>query len=809
MNMIVFARNSLRLLTLAAAVAGLSCLAQAEDTPPVQVTPVAPAAAPAPVAPVAAPAAAPASPAPAAPVEAVPAPAAPVKAEPIEAAPAPAAPVSAEPVKTEPAPAGAGKAPAIPASDADNPLPAAPAAGTEMPVVLNRQEDDPRLLAAGNEDQPSLLGSYLAGRVARNLRDQDAAAEYFDQALELDPGSDVLLEQAFVLEMSRGNWLKSEELADEVIKRGDNNRFARMVKGLQAVKRQDYAAAGAEFAKSEQRSPLGKMIGIIVEAWLDQARGEGVKALNKLHKLDPMNWARFYQDYHTAMIADQAGSFAVSDKVYQRLFEKDPRSLRMMDAYVRHFIHTGQKQKALDLIGAYRQRNGDHLLIADLEKRIKAGETLALIAVTPQDGLAELFYGIGDALTGDGGVDLGMIYLQAGLHLRPDLPLARLALAEAHESTQHYEEADQIYLGIAKDSPLWPNAAVRLAFNLNSLEKTDEAKKTLDELLVTYPEDLSALEAQGNILRAHKRYAEAVDYYSRAIALLTKPVKDDWRYFYSRGVCFERLKQWPKAEADLEKARSLDADQALVLNYLGYSWVDQGAHLANAMRLIRRAVELKPDDGYFVDSLGWAYYRLGQFDKAVEELERAVELKPDDPVINDHLGDVYWHVGRRLESQFQWSQALTLEPEPEDIPKIKEKLAKGLPEPTPAAAQVTAESQSGNAKDVTAPAPAAATPAAAAPAAAPAPTPAAGPAAVTPEPKAEAGGAPGPAKTIGAGQREHVVRNGDNLWLISKRYYGNGGHTELIKRANNLKDSGKGIKLKPGTKLIIPPLPGQ
>ena len=115
----------------------------------------------------------------------------------------------------------------------------------------------------------------------------------------------------------------------------------------------------------------------------------------------------------------------------------------------------------------------------------------------------------------------------------------------------------------------------------------------------------------------------------------------------------------------MKKALELFPDQPHVLNYLGYSWVDQGVHLDEGMDMIRRAVEQRPDDGYIVDSLGWAYFRPGNYDEAVKNLERAVELKPDDPTINDHLGDAYWRVGRTLEAQFQWSHASDLKPEPE------------------------------------------------------------------------------------------------------------------------------------------------
>src|SRR5206468_3781077 len=156
--------------------------------------------------------------------------------------------------------------------------------------------------------------------------------------------------------------------------------------------------------------------------------------------------------------------------------------------------------------------------------------------------------------------------------------------------------------------------------------------------------------------------------------------KNTWVTYYYRGICEERSKQWSKAEADMRKALELQPEQPHVLNYLGYSWIDQGVHLDEGMNMIKRSVEQRPDDGYIVDSLGWAYFRLGNYEEAVKNLERAVELKPVDPTINDHLGDVYWKVDRMLEAKFQWSHARDLKPEQDELVKIEEKLKVGLQE---------------------------------------------------------------------------------------------------------------------------------
>ena len=115
-----------------------------------------------------------------------------------------------------------------------------------------------------------------------------------------------------------------------------------------------------------------------------------------------------------------------------------------------------------------------------------------------------------------------------------------------------------------------------------------------------------------------------------------------------------------------------------MLNYLGYSWIDRGEHLEDGLKMVQRAVELRPDDGYIVDSLGWAYYRLGDFPHAVRFLEKALELLPEDATINDHLGDAYWQEGRLVEARYQWRRALLFKPEADQVKVIQTKLDRGI-----------------------------------------------------------------------------------------------------------------------------------
>jgi tetratricopeptide (TPR) repeat protein len=256
-------------------------------------------------------------------------------------------------------------------------------------------------------------------------------------------------------------------------------------------------------------------------------------------------------------------------------------------------------------------------------------------------------------------------------------------LASVYESTKRYEGAIKTYERIPGDTPIQGSVKVRKALLLNQLDRLGEAKALLERMADESDTDIRALDALGNIMRARKNYDEAITYYDRVIDRIGTPSSAHWTLFFARGTSYERAKNWPKAEADLQRALKLSPEQPSVLNYLGYSWVDQNKNLRTGMEHIRKAVRLRPDDGHIVDSLGWAHYRLGNFKEAARYLERAVELMPQDPILNDHLGDALWRVGRRREARFQWSQALTLNPEPEDFDKIKSKLTAGLPARSP------------------------------------------------------------------------------------------------------------------------------
>ncbi len=528
-------------------------------------------------------------------------------------------------------------------------------------------------------------GSYLAARHASVERDAASAAAFYRSALRNDPKNNELLDRAFISSVADGDIEEAVKLAERILTIDKSNRVARLVVGVQDLKLKKYAAAQSNINQSI-RGPITDLVATLLSAWASYGAGDTKTAIANIDKLTGPDWYPIFKDLHAGMIFELANKEKDAGARFERAYKLDDSMLRVAEAYGRWLSRNKDSAAAMAVYESFDKKLARHPLVQEGVREIRAGKKLPPLVDSVQAGAAEALYGIGATLTRRGGEDLALVYLQLALHLSPNHPLALLSLADLYDSVKKPQMAIKIYERVPASSPLKRNAQIQLATDLDAADRSDEAIKILKTVSTNDPKDLEAIMALGNIERGRKKFADCAKTYSQGIDVL--PANNDKAnsvWYYYRGICEERSKQWDKAEADMKKALELQPDQPHVLNYLGYSWIDQGVNLDEAMKMIKRAVEQRPDDGYIVDSLGWAYYRLGNYDEAVKNLERAVDLKPEDPTINDHLGDAYWRIGRTLEAKFQWAHSRDLKPEPEDLPKVLAKIENGLPDdPSPA-----------------------------------------------------------------------------------------------------------------------------
>ncbi|MGF6861076.1 tetratricopeptide (TPR) repeat protein [Rhodobacteraceae bacterium MBR-64] len=524
--------------------------------------------------------------------------------------------------------------------------------------------------------QDGLAGAYLAARVAAHANDYRAAADYFSAAVVRDPDNAALLEYAITAQVGLGNFDAAGPLADRMGSLKTDSQVAAIVRLVRHLKAGDYAAANAGLAEDKL---VGQLVDRLVNAWVEVALGRFSQARTAFDAITANDDTRAFGLYHSALALASVGDFEAADAIFSGTASGPvPLTRRGVIAHVEILSQLDRNQDAIALIEETFGTTSNPEFAA-LAERLKAGEVLAFDLVkSPTDGLAEVFYTVAGVLRGEAADAFTLIFARSAEYLRPDDVDQMLLTASILESQGQYDLATAAYQRVPPVDPSFHVAEIGRATALARAGKTEAAIEVLQQLGRTHGDLPSVQVALGDRLRSEERYAEAAAAYGRAIDLLGDPKPGQWPIYYSRGISHERIGDWDKAEADFREALTLQPDQPEVLNYLGYSYVDKGQNLDEALDMIKRAVAARPDDGYITDSLGWAYYKMGRYQEAVAPMEKAAQLEAVDPIVNDHLGDVYWAVGRTLEARFQWRRALSFGPEEKDAQRIRRKLEVGL-----------------------------------------------------------------------------------------------------------------------------------
>lgn len=529
--------------------------------------------------------------------------------------------------------------------------------------------------------RPSATGSYLAGRQALEELRTSEAARYFNEAAQSDWDNPVLVERSFIAFAANGQIGQSAQVAKRLKELVGQNELAELVIATEALKERRYGAAGNSLETISQDTFTGITAGIL-RAWalVGEKRYDEADAI--LAKLGDTGLEDFLV-FHRALMAEVAGEKAKALELAAQAFENEPYVARMVEVYSRMLANEGRFDEAAEVIATFEDQGLTHPLVTVVKEAVDAKRRPGVFATNVQLGAAEMFHGIGVALSRDGSKDLALVFLRLGHYLDPNADVIGLAAGLLLDSEGQHDAANEIYDAVGSSSPMKPTAVVRIAQNLDAMGDRAEALRRLRNIVATRPGDLDAVSVLGDLLRYDEQYEDAAEAYTKALEITGGEAPADWRFYYVRGIANERAKHWPQAEADFLKALELNPDQPSVLNYLGYSWIDMDMNLDEALGMIEKAVEAQPQDGYVVDSLGWAFYKLGRIDEAVETLERAVMLRPNDAEINDHLGDAYWKAGRRLEAQFQWKVAKSVDEVGNVAERVGPKLEDGL---TPATA---------------------------------------------------------------------------------------------------------------------------
>ncbi len=506
---------------------------------------------------------------------------------------------------------------------------------------------------------------FLVSQFAAHQGDTARAASSMAQALAGDPASGELREDAFVLALLAGDG-QAAELARSL----PQNPLAQLLLATQAAHDGNWAAAELAFAELPHQ-PLADAVRPLLLAWAQQAQGFSDRAMDTLQPALTGGKLGAIAPLHAALLADAAHRDGLAQRLYTDLAHDETQpSLQFAQIY-----------------GSWQARNGDMAgARASIGKAVLAASDLAIAeprlvaaldhphAPTALHGLAQALVEVAAAANGQNSRDVGELLVQVALVAEPDMTDAHLLASEIAAAHKQWQQAGAELERVSPADPLSPVVQLRLASLYARQDRLEDAVHTLRRLAQAYPNRPEPLAQLGDTLADQKRFPDAIHAYDEAIALLRHPQASDWVVFYARGTALERAHEWPRAQADMNRALELSPDQPFVLNFLGYAMADRNEDLPLAREMVEKALHARPTDGAIVDSLGWVALRQGETKEALRLLEKAAELEPEDPSITGHLGDAYWNAGRHVEATDQWRRALVLKPDPDEQARIEARL---------------------------------------------------------------------------------------------------------------------------------------
>lgn len=510
---------------------------------------------------------------------------------------------------------------------------------------------------AGPLAAQDVAGPYLAARQASYTNAFETAAKYYDLALRHDAENPELMEDATLAHLLLGDVPRALPIAQEMEAAGLRSQAAHMAIIADLAQREDFDAL---LDRDMENQGIGPLVDGLLQAWAHVGAGDIKSALAGFDAVSREQGLKGFALYHKAMALALNGDYAAAEAIFAGT--DSGTMVRTRRGAMARAEVLSQMDRNADAVSSLQEAFGGGL-DPELERVItalEAGEKLPFTHVTSaRDGLAEVFYSLAGALRSEAAVDYTLLYGRLARFLRPDHVDALLLNAELLEELDQHDLAIAVYKEVPASDPAFHAAELGRAAALRQAGKPDAAIEVLEQLARQYPDLPVVHSTLGDVLRQQDQFAAAINAYDRALDLTVEGARAQWFLLYARAIAHERLGQWPEAEADFRHALALNPGQPQVLNYLGYSMVEQQVNLDEALEMIEQAVAASPDSGYIIDSLGWVLYRLGRYDEAVVHMERAAQLEPVDAVVNDHLGDTLWAVGRKREARFQWRRALS------------------------------------------------------------------------------------------------------------------------------------------------------
>jgi Flp pilus assembly protein TadD len=531
--------------------------------------------------------------------------------------------------------------------------------------------------ARDNDGAVSPFGLFLAGQAAANSGQSEDAATLFARAAKIAaPDSSAFLAgQAFTSALLSGDVNRAAALAPTG---PDADKglveLGALVQGVKALAENRGKIARADFHRAQGSAATASGAALMLPFAAAEAGDTESSVDQPVIAGAPV--AQFFARLDQGKLFEHAQRWDEAETAYRSLIAKgDPGAVASLQLGAM-LERRGRGDEAAAIYNqALIRAKDDPTLLAARARALSHGRPPPEASL--RESAAEALIAPASLMVARKEEDVALAYLRLALCLDPSRDEAWLLVGDVLAAEGDRAGARAAYLKPGPTSPQFIDARMKLAWSYQNAGEKDQALTVARQAVAMHPKDREAGVTLADLLRADERYDDS----AKVLDGLISAGDPDWRLLYMRAVDNQETGRWADAEADLQRALKLRPDDPELLNFLGYSWIDRGEKLNQALAMVRKAVDLDPHSGAMIDSLGWGYYRLGDYQSAVDNLETAVTLEPADPDVNNHLGDAYWRVGRKLEARFQWTRVLSLDPPAKLKVEVETKLKSGLDGP--------------------------------------------------------------------------------------------------------------------------------
>ena len=524
-------------------------------------------------------------------------------------------------------------------------------------------------------------GSYIAGQFAEKEGDFRNASYYYIDLISRGETEREIIKRSIIYSALSGNFEVATAISRKIDDLELNYPVANLVIFAEAIKNKENRKILESFERNKKSFPA--IFQNVAEFWILIINDEKDEAFKLINSLSINNKAQLQIVHYNQLLAyvyfneyEQAKTLYENVDFSDFLFDSES-ALGLLEYFQKDI-----ESKVFDsMVKKIRLASDNAYYISALMDRLSNGEEIKSIRISPYKQIAEIFFRWSQSVPLQGKNSINKpFYLSIANFADPASSFLKFKAATVLFDTENYRLSKEILDNFSKNDLFYMDSIVEKTYAIEQIDSEKTALEYIEKFISDGFKNARLLKTYGSLQRSQRLYKEAIKSYTGAIEAAKRELYTEsiWPILFLRGISFERSKDWGLAEADFISALELSPDQPQILNYMGYSLLERKEKLDQAMRMISLAAEKAPESYHIIDSLGWAYYKSGEFEKALLYLERAMELESTDPIVNDHLGDVLWMLGRKREAQFQWKKSLSFKPEPVDQKNTEDKLTFGL-----------------------------------------------------------------------------------------------------------------------------------